>query len=185
MLIIVNFKRDFIKIDFFLKKILAKSDIINNVNLNFADLFIYLLVYLVPLYCEYIKLVLCYLINYQKKIMLDLKTKNHLESTVDSKYTKLSLLNSLDVDNCLFTPELLAVLLRSYKDQSTYFKHASNKHSKVFNQREGIYLIAFRILNQEKKSIVYNYIYYNDMLYLTLIVYFLVRNYFITKNNHE
>ena len=93
--------------------------------------------------------------------------------------------NSLDVNNCLFTPELLALLLRSYKDESTYFKHLSNKHSKVLKNREGVYLVAFRILNKEKKSLVYNYIYYNDLLYLTLIVYFMVRNYFITKNNHE
>src|SRR5271155_1385063 len=115
--------------------------------------------------------------------MLDLKTKNHLESNFDS--TKLSISNSLDVDNCLFTPELLAVLLRSNKNEFTYFKHLSNKHSKVFKDKEGIYLIAFRILNKEKRSLVYNYIYYNDMLYLTLLVYFLVRNYYIAKDNHE
>lgn len=48
-----------------------------------------------------------------------------------------------------------------------------------------VYILAFRILNKEKRSLVYNYIYYNDMLYLTLIVYFMVRNYFITENNHE
>ena len=29
------------------------------------------------------------------------------------------------------------------------------------------------------------YIYYNDLLYLTLIVYFLIRNHFITYDNHE
>lgn len=117
--------------------------------------------------------------------MLDFKTKNHLEYSLDSNYIKLGLSNSLDVDNCLFTSELLTYLLRSNKDQSTYFKHLSNKHSKVIKDKEGIYLITFRILNKEKRNIVYNYIYYNDMLYLTLIVYFLVRNYFITKNNHE
>jgi hypothetical protein len=117
--------------------------------------------------------------------MLDLKTKNHLETKLDSKYTKLSLSNSLDADNCLFTPELLAVLLRSYKDESTYFKHLSNKHSKVIKDKKGIYLIAFRVLNKEKRNLVYNYIYYNDMLYLTLIVYFMVRNYYIIKNDHE
>ena len=121
--------------------------------------------------------------------MLNLRKKNLLElesgSKLDSNYTKLSLSNSLDVNNCLFTPELLAVLFRSNKNESTYFKHLSNKHSKVFKDKEGIYLIAFRVLNKEKQSLVYNYIYYNDMLYLTLIVYFLVRNYFITENNHE
>jgi len=119
--------------------------------------------------------------------MLNLKSKNPLESELTSDYncTKLNISNSLDVDNCLFTPKLLAVLLRSNKNESTYFKHLSNKHSKVFKDKEGIYLIAFRILNKEKRSLVYNYIYYNDMLYLTLIVYFLLRNYFISENNHE
>jgi hypothetical protein len=119
--------------------------------------------------------------------MLDLKTKNPLESEVasDSNYTKLSLSNSLDVDNCLFTPELLTYLLKSNKNEFTYFKHLSNKHSKVIKDKQGIYLIVFRVLNKKKRSLVYNYIYYNDMLYLTLIVYFLVRNYYITENNHE
>lgn len=109
--------------------------------------------------------------------MLDLKIKNPLElesgSKFDSSYTKLSLSNSLDVDNCLFTPELLTYLLKY------------NKDSKVFKNKQGIYLIAFRIFNKEKRSLIYNYIYYNDFLYLTLIVYFLVRNYFITENNQE
>jgi hypothetical protein len=117
--------------------------------------------------------------------MKDSKIKNPLELTSNSNYTKPSLLNSLDINNCLFTPELLAYLLRSNKDQSTYFKHVSNKHSKVLKDKQGIYLIAFRILNKEKKSLVYNYIYYNDMLYLTLLVYFLVRNHFINNNKHE
>ncbi len=107
--------------------------------------------------------------------MFNLKIKNPLESEskFDSNYTKLSLSNSLDVNNCLFTPELLAYIL------------GHNKNKKVVKDKEGIYLIAFRVLNQEKKSLVYNYIYYNDFLYLTLIVYFLLINYFITENNHE
>jgi hypothetical protein len=119
--------------------------------------------------------------------MLEFRTKNHLESgsKFDSNYTKLSLSNSLDVNNCLFTPELLTYLLKSNKNESTYFKHLSNKHSKVFKDKQGIYLIAFRVLNKEKRSLVYNYIYYNDMLYLTLIVYFLLRNYFIHEKNSE
>lgn len=119
--------------------------------------------------------------------MLKFKMKNLLKFN-NNNYNdtkKIVESNSLDVNNCLFTPELLALLLRSYKDESTYFKHLSNKHSKVLKNREGVYLVAFRILNKEKKSLVYNYIYYNDLLYLTLIVYFMVRNYFITKNNHE
>ena len=113
--------------------------------------------------------------------MLNLEIKNSSES-MDSK---LSLTNSLDVNNCLFSPELLATLLRSNKSKSTYYKHLNNKHSKVYNRMNGIYLIVFRVLNKEKKSLVYNYLYYNDMFYLTLLVYFLARNIFITENNHE
>ena len=111
--------------------------------------------------------------------MLDLKMK-------DYKYKKEAwAYNSLDANNCLFTPELLTILLKYNTNESTYFKHSSNHNKKVFKDKEGIYLIAFRILNKEEKSLVYNYIYYNNLLYLTLIVYFLMRNYFITRDNHE
>jgi hypothetical protein len=118
--------------------------------------------------------------------MLDLKIKNNLELNLNSNYTKEAVaLNSLDVNNCLFTPELLTLLLKSNKDKSTYFEQSSKHNRKVSKNKEGMYLIAFRILNKEERSLVYNYIYYNDHLYLTLIVYFLLRNYFITKDNHE
>lgn len=116
--------------------------------------------------------------------MLDLKNKHYFESNMD--FTKETVaLNQLDVNNCLFTAELLNILLRSYKDESTYYIHSSKSHRKVIKNKEGIYLIVFRILNKEEKSLVYNYIYYNDLFYLSLIVYFLTRNYFIAENNHE
>jgi hypothetical protein len=109
-----------------------------------------------------------------------------LESHDDSAFKKPNITsNYLDLSDCLLTPELLTVLLKSNKNESTYFKHLSNKHTKIYKNKEGIYLIAFIILNKEKRSLVYNYIYYNDMLYLTLIVYFLVRNHFISEDNHE
>jgi|SRR5580700_6472290 hypothetical protein len=118
--------------------------------------------------------------------MLDLKIKTYLESHNDSTFKKPNITsNSLDISNCLLTPELLTVLLKSNKDKFTYFKHLSNKHSKIYKNKGGIYLIAFRILNKEERSLVYNYIYYNDLFYLTLIVYFLVRNYYIVEDNHE
>ena len=118
--------------------------------------------------------------------MFDVKIKNHLELNFSSKYTKEAVEpNSLDVNNCLFTPELLTLLLKSNKNESTYFKQSSNHKRKVLKNREGIYLIAFRILNKEEKSLVYNYVYYNDHLYLTLIVYFMLKNHYITKDNHE
>jgi len=110
--------------------------------------------------------------------------KNCFKSNLD--FTKETVtLNQLDVDNCLFTPKLLNILLRSYKDESNYLEHSNRSFRKVIKNKEGIYLIAISILNKERKILVYNYIYYNDLFYLTLIVYFLVRNFFITKDNHE
>jgi hypothetical protein len=102
------------------------------------------------------------------------------------EFTKLNVaLNQLDVNNCLFSPELLSILLKSYKDKSNYHNHSSKSHRKIIKDKERIYLICIRVLNNKEKSLVYNYIYYNDLFYLTLIVYFLVRNYFITENKHD
>lgn len=118
--------------------------------------------------------------------MFDVKIKNQLELDFNSKYTKeAEAFNSLDVNNCLLTSQLLTLLLKSNKNESTFFKQSSNHRRKISKNKEGMYLIAFRILNKEERSLVYSYIYYNDLLYLTLIVYFLLRNYFITKDNHE
>ncbi len=121
--------------------------------------------------------------------MLNLEIKNHLESKSNSEYTKEVVeSNSLDVNNCLFTPELLTYLLKANVDKSTsMINYPIWNNRKVFKYKDkkGMYLIAFRIFNKEKKILVYNYIYYNDLLYLTLIVYFMVRNYFIIKDNHE
>ena len=100
--------------------------------------------------------------------------KNHLDLNTE----EIATFNQLDVDNCLFTPELVVALLK-------YPKNTSKTQRQVIKNKEGIYIIIFRILNKEKRILVYNYIYYNDLFYLTLIVYFLVRNFFITNNNHE
>jgi len=119
--------------------------------------------------------------------MIDLKIKNHLESSFDSKNPKLNVVsNELDVNNCLFTPELLTLLLKSNVDKSTSMvNYPIWNNRKMYKDKIGMYLIAFRVFNKEKKKLVYNYIYYNDPLYLTLIVYFSLRNYFITRDNHE
>ena len=118
--------------------------------------------------------------------MLKLDVKNHLKLN-DSKYTKDDVkINSLDANNCLFTPELLSLLLKSNLDKSTStvnFPIWNNR--KMLKDKEGMYLIAFRIFNKEKKFLVYNYMYYNNHLYLTLIVYFMLRNHYIIKDNHE
>jgi len=116
--------------------------------------------------------------------MLDLKLNNCNYN--DTK--KIVKSNSLDANNCLFTPELLTYLLKANVDKSTsMYNYPIWNNRKVFKDlsKKGMYIITFRVFNQEKKIIVYNYIYYDDMLYLTLIVYFLIRNYFITENNNE
>src|SRR5919109_512713 len=105
--------------------------------------------------------------------MLD--NKNYFKSNLDIPKLNVAI-NSLDNDNYLFSPELLAALLKPYDNKS---------NEKIINNKKGIFLIAIRVLNKEEKSLVYNYIYYDDLFYLTLVVYFLVRNYFIDENNHE
>ena len=119
--------------------------------------------------------------------MLNLEIKNHLESGPDFNHTKLNVIsNELDVNNCLFTPELLTVLLKSNVDKSSStVNYPIWNNRRMLRDKKGMYLIAFRVFNKEKKFLVYNYTYYNDHLYLTLIVYFMLRNYFITKDNHE
>jgi len=111
--------------------------------------------------------------------MLNSEIKNHLNTK------EVAIPNQLDIDNCLFTPELLNVLIRSYKNKSTYLEHSNKSHRKVIKNIKGIYIIAFNIFNKKDKIIIYNYIYYNDLLYLTLIVYFMTRNFFINKDDHE
>jgi hypothetical protein len=144
------------------------------------------MVHLVP-YNQIIKTRIVLFTQFIKKIMLNSKIKNlsKLNFNKSIEFQKQITSNELDVNNCLFTPDLLTRLLRANKDMFTYFKHSSNKHSKTFKNKEGIYLITFRIVVKEKRILAYNYIYYNDLLYLTLIVYFLMRNYFILRDNHE
>src|SRR5947209_5776218 len=118
--------------------------------------------------------------------MLDLKIKTYLESHNDSTFKEPNITsNYLDHSNCLLTPELLTVILKYNRKEFTYFKQSNKQYRKIYKNKGGIYLIAFRILNKEKKSLVYNYIYYNDLFYLSLIVYLMLRNYYIAENNHE
>lgn len=72
-------------------------------------------------------------------------------SNIDTKLNLVS--NLLDVNNCLYTPVLLAYLLRSYKNVFTYHIHSSKSYRKLIKNKEGIYLIAIRILNKEEKSL--------------------------------
>ena len=49
----------------------------------------------------------------------------------------------------------------------------SNKKNKQY--REGIYLVMFRVLNLKSKVLVYNYVYYPDFFFHTLLVYLTTR----------
>jgi hypothetical protein len=60
--------------------------------------------------------------------------KNCFESNLNFA-KKTVTLNQLDVNNCLFTSELLAILLRSYKNKYTYNIHSSNNHRKMIKDK--------------------------------------------------
>jgi hypothetical protein len=64
-------------------------------------------------------------------------------------------------------------------------------HNKLFNARQiqtvpnklsqGVYLVCFRILNNNegKKDLIYNFVYYHPDLYLSNIVYLILRSYYV------
>lgn len=56
-----------------------------------------------------------------------------------------------------------------------------NEYSKVKKNPEGINIINFIILNRSNKTLVYNYVYYKPDFCESLIVYFIIRNYYIKR----
>ena len=60
--------------------------------------------------------------------------KNCFESNLDFA-KKTVALNQLDVNNCLFTSELLVILLKSYKNKFTYHNHSSRSHRKMIKDK--------------------------------------------------
>src|SRR4051812_17793028 len=108
-------------------------------------------------------------------IMLNSQFKFNLKSIIYSDDSnKVISPNCLDLTNYLISHHLHNSLFGYYKDKSNYSGHSHLNRRKIVKDIEGVYIINFKILNKNKKELVYNYIYYVDDLYLTLIVYFLV-----------
>ena len=116
--------------------------------------------------------------------MVNSQFKFNLKSIIVSgSSSKVISPNSLDLTNYLISHHLHNSLFGYYKDKSNYSGHSRLNRRKTVKDIEGVYIISFNVLNKDKKELVYNYIYYNDDLYLTLIVYFLLRSYFIRKDS--
>lgn len=79
--------------------------------------------------------------------MFNSKIKNHL----DLNTKEIAITNPLNVNNCLFTTELLIILLISYKNEYNYFEHHNRSFRKLIKNKKGVYLIVFRIINKKKK----------------------------------
>ena len=98
-----------------------------------------------------------------------------------NKYINLNCLNKakyiigLDLQSKLFEAQM-----------GTYFPNGfSDKNLKVEKNPVGINVINFRILNKSNKSLVYNYVYYRPEFCESLIIYFVIRNYYIKRRRDE
>lgn len=87
--------------------------------------------------------------------------------------------NKLDLDNYLISPEL-------HEDLFKYNSYPKLESCPI-NLNKGVYIVKFRILNKNKdeRVLVYNYIYYNHRFYLSLIVFFVLRNYYIRSLGYK
>ena len=88
--------------------------------------------------------------------------------------------NVLDKDSYLISPKLQRALELSVSDPDTELSVSnpdidnSNKKNKA--EHPGIYLVMFRVLNLKTKVLVYNYVYYPDFFYYTLLTYLSIRS---------
>lgn len=77
-------------------------------------------------------------------------------------------------------------LINSRLHQSLFDQNSPYKSFREMKKNiPGIYLINFRVLNKEKKILVYNYIYYELDLCESLIVYLLTKNYYADVRTEE
>src|SRR5271156_3475850 len=111
--------------------------------------------------------------------------KSELKDIINTESDAHMSPNILDKNNYLLSSYLQALLLDSFKCISSYSRFSNKLSRKVINKREGVYIIAIRVLNNEKKSLVYSYIYYNDELFLSLLDYFIKISYFINETYNE
>jgi hypothetical protein len=86
-------------------------------------------------------------------------------NTVDVNNTT----NRLDLDNYLLSPYLHLKLHGGVGDKC---------NKEVFLE-QGVYLVSFRLLNNTDKTLIYNYTYYPLSFCSSIVVYFILRNYYI------
>ena len=99
--------------------------------------------------------------------------KNYFVDILNSPKIRNENENKLDLDNYLINPGLHEDLFK----YNSFPKLESNS----IDLYKGVYIVKFKILNNSKdeKVLVYNYVFYNHRFYLSLVVFFLLRNYFI------
>lgn len=81
--------------------------------------------------------------------------------------------------NCL-DKEFYLIPTNLHQNLSDSFRVRLNPES-ILKNRKGIYLVCFRRLNKESNVIIYNYIYYPVEFCASIIVYFLLRDYYINN----
>jgi hypothetical protein len=80
-------------------------------------------------------------------------------------------LNLLDKDNYLLSNKLHRALYLA--------NNVKGLPVNINTSYKGIYLVCFRRLNNTNNTLVYNYLYYDKTLFLSLVVYFILRDYYI------
>jgi hypothetical protein len=86
--------------------------------------------------------------------------------------------------NCLSKEKYIINLdlqVKLFNAQERARDNYSGKNSKIEKNLPGINVINFRILNKSNNSLVYNYVYYRPEFCESLIVYFVIRNYYIRR----
>ena len=79
-------------------------------------------------------------------------------------------INRLDVDNYLLTPYLHLKLHEAYNEKLT----------REVSLTKGVYFVSFRLLNNsDKRTLIYNYTYYPISFCCSIVVYFILRNFYI------
>jgi hypothetical protein len=84
--------------------------------------------------------------------------------------------NTLYKDKYLISTELHKAL----EEETSFSLHSTSVSQqaapKTVSKNLGIYLIAVRLLNKEKGTIIYNYIYYPNIFLETFLTYVITRN---------
>jgi hypothetical protein len=90
--------------------------------------------------------------------------------------------------NCLLKANYIInedLQIKLFKAQEWANDDYLNENLKVKKNPEGINIINFRILNRSNKTLIYNYVYYRSEFCESLIVYFIIRNYYIKRRSNN